>query len=156
VCDGQWGARRSVVNSTLARSLETRGPLSLSLDANSHRAPDATKLSRPCRVRFDGVNWIPDNSEDCRRPTERTKCEHVHSDRPVSSHRHDRDRTILSCLAAGVNRASQSPGSSRSRTVRRLSASPTGSDVIGQPGHVIVVVVERKQYLLFVGHVLSL
>jgi len=55
-----------------------------------------------------------------------------------------------------VNRASQSPGSSRSRTVRQLSASPTGSDVIGQPGHVIVVVVERKQYLLFVGHLLSL
>ena len=89
-------------------------------------------------------------------PTDRTYDVRTRSQRSSRSRRHDRDRTILSCLAAGVNRASQSPGSSRSRTVRRLSASPTGSDVIGQPGHVIVVVVERKQYLLFVGHVLSL
>ena len=151
MCDGQWGARRSVVNSTL----ETRGPLSLSLDANSHRHARRDKtvssVSRPLRrCELD--------SRQLRRlsPTDRTYDVRTRSQLSSSSHRHDRDRTILSCLAAGVNRASQSPGSSRSRTVRRLSASPTGSDVIGQPGHVMVVVVERKQYLLFVGHVLSL
>ena len=33
--------------------------------------PDTTKLSRLCRVRFGGVNWIPDNSRLT--PTENLK-----------------------------------------------------------------------------------
>jgi len=39
--------------------------------------PDATKLSCPCRVRFGGVNWIPDNSRLS--PTENLKFEHADS-----------------------------------------------------------------------------
>ena len=62
--------------------------------------PNTTKLSCPCRVRFGGVNWIPDNSRLL--PTENLKSEHVQSNRPLRS-RHDTDRTVLSCLAAGVN-----------------------------------------------------
>jgi len=37
--------------------------------------PDMTKLSCLCRVRFGGVNWIPDNSRLS--PTENLKSEHV-------------------------------------------------------------------------------
>ena len=50
--------------------------------ASSHRpAPDTTKLSCLCRVRFGGVNWIPDNSRLSL--TENLKSEHVQSNRPT-------------------------------------------------------------------------
>jgi len=62
--------------------------------------PDATKLSCLCRVRFGGVNWIHDNSRLC--PTKYSKSEHVQSNRPIHT-RHDKDRTVLSRLAGGVN-----------------------------------------------------
>jgi len=39
--------------------------------------PDTTKLSCLCRVRFGGVNWIPDDSGLS--PTENLKSEHVSS-----------------------------------------------------------------------------
>ena len=66
--------------------------------------PDTTKLACLCRVRFGGVNWIPDNSR--LPPTENVKSEHVNSNFLFFSHRlarHDRDSTVLSRLAAGVN-----------------------------------------------------
>ena len=43
--------------------------------------PDTTKLFCLCRVRFGGVNWIPDNSRLS--PTENLKSEHVQSNRPI-------------------------------------------------------------------------
>jgi len=39
--------------------------------------PDTTKLSRLCRVRFDGVNWIPGNSRLS--PTENMKSGHINN-----------------------------------------------------------------------------
>ena len=75
------------------------------IKANSHRHARHDKLSCLCRVRFRGVNWIPDNSRLS--PTENLKSKHVHSNRPIRigiRHiRHDRDRTVLSCLMGGVN-----------------------------------------------------
>ena len=43
--------------------------------------PDTTKLSCLCRVRFGGVNWIPDNSRLS--PTENLMFEHVNSNCPI-------------------------------------------------------------------------
>jgi len=66
--------------------------------------PDTTKLSCPCRVRFGGVNWIPDNSRLS--PTKNPpKSEHVNSNCAIHTATPDttQDRTVLSCLAGGVN-----------------------------------------------------
>ena len=43
--------------------------------------PDTTKLSCLCRVRFGGVNWIPDNSRLS--PTKNSKFEQFESNRPI-------------------------------------------------------------------------
>ena len=59
-------------------------------------APDTTKLqSCLCRVRFGGVNWIPDNSRLS--PVERLKSEHVNSSRPIHIGTPDTTQTGLSC-----------------------------------------------------------
>jgi len=65
--------------------------------------PDTTKLSRLCRVRFGGVNWIPGNSGLS--PTENLKSAHVHSNRPIHTGTPDTTQTGLSCLVwcGGVN-----------------------------------------------------
>jgi len=42
---------------------------------------DTTKLFCLCRVRFVGVNWIPDNSRLS--PRENLKSEHARSNRPI-------------------------------------------------------------------------
>jgi len=62
-----------------------------------------TKLSCLCRVRFSGVNWIPDNSRLS--PTENLKSEHVHSNRPAHTGIPDTTRTGPSCRVwcGGVN-----------------------------------------------------
>ena len=61
--------------------------------------PDMTTVLSMSR-RFGGVNWIPDNSRLS--PTENLKSKHVYSNCPIHT-RHDTDRTVLSCLAGGVN-----------------------------------------------------
>jgi len=70
------------------------------LKASSHRhATDTTKLSCLCRVRFRGVNWIPDNSRLS--PTENLKSERVNSSCPILTATPDTtqtDRTVSSCL----------------------------------------------------------
>ena len=58
--------------------------------------PDTTKLSRLCRLRFGGVNWIPDNSKLS--PTENLlKSEHVQSNRPIHTGTPDTTQTGPSC-----------------------------------------------------------
>ena len=64
--------------------------------------PDHTKQSCLCRVCFSGVNWIPDNWRLS--PTENMKSEHVNGNCSIHTAWHDTDRTVLSCLAGGVNR----------------------------------------------------
>ena len=59
-------------------------------------APHPRKLSCPCRDRFGGVNWIPDNSGMCR-PTENLKSEHVQSNRPIHIGTPDTTQTGPSC-----------------------------------------------------------
>jgi len=65
--------------------------------------PDTTKLSCLCRVRFGGVNWIPDNSRLS--PTENVKPEHVNSSRSIHIATADTTQTGLSCRVwcCGVN-----------------------------------------------------
>ena len=65
--------------------------------------PDTTKLSCLCRVRFGGVNWIPDNSRLS--PTENLKSEHVQSNRPVDAGTPYTTQTGPSCRVwyGGVN-----------------------------------------------------
>jgi len=71
------------------------------IKANIHTAtPHTTKLSILCRVRFDGVNWIPDISRLS--PIENMKSAHVPSNGPVTpSHqtRHRQDRLVVSGVA---------------------------------------------------------
>ena len=55
---------------------------------------DTTKLSRLCRVRFGGVNWIPDNPRLS--PTENLKSEHVDSNCPIHTATPDTTETGLS------------------------------------------------------------
>ena len=71
--------------------------------------PDTTKLSCPCRVRFGGVNWIPDNSRLS--PTENLKTEHVNNNCPIHSATPDTTQTGLSCrvYCGGVNWAFTRP-----------------------------------------------
>ena len=58
--------------------------------------PDTTKLSCLCRVRFGGVNWIPDNSRLS--PTENLKSEHVQSTKcPIHTATPDTTQTGLFC-----------------------------------------------------------
>jgi len=58
---------------------------------------DTTKLSCLCRVRFGGVNWIPDNS--ILSLTENWKSEHVNSNCPIHTTTPDTTQTtISSCL----------------------------------------------------------
>jgi len=78
--------------------------------ANSHRhTRNDKKLSCLCRVRFGGVNWIPDNSRLS--PTENLKPEHVHS--PIHTTTPDTTQTgrcelgIRSVLASGRSRSHQ-------------------------------------------------
>ena len=54
-----------------------------------------TKLSSLRRVRFGGVNWIPDNSRLS--STENLKSEHVQSNRPIHASTPDTTKTGLSC-----------------------------------------------------------
>jgi len=54
---------------------------------------DTTKLSCLCRVRFGGVNWIPDNSRLSL--TENLKSEHVNSNCPIHTTTPDTTQTIL-------------------------------------------------------------
>jgi len=65
--------------------------------------PDTTKLSCLCRVRFGGVNWIPDYSRLS--PTENLKSEHVQSNRPIHTCTPDTTQTRPSCRVwcGGVN-----------------------------------------------------
>ena len=51
---------------------------------------DTTELSCLCRVRFGGVNWIPDNSRLS--PTVNLKSEHVSSNCPIHAATPDRHR----------------------------------------------------------------
>ena len=79
----------------LARLLNA-GQMTLRPSKLIHTAtPDTTKLSCLCRVRFGGVNGIPDNSRLS--PTKNMKSEHVSSNCPIHAG-HDTDRTVLSCL----------------------------------------------------------
>jgi len=64
-------------------------------------APDTTKLSCLCRVRFGGVNWIPDNSRLSH--TENVKSEHVQNNRPIHIGRPDATQTVSIVLSGGVN-----------------------------------------------------
>jgi len=66
------------------------------------------------------VNWIPDNSRLS--VAEDSKAEHVQSHRPIHT-RHDTDKTVLSCLAAGVNWALQAYSSTP--VVTRASVADT-------------------------------
>jgi len=65
--------------------------------------PDMTKLSCLCRLRFGGVNGIPDNSRLSHSQTGNLKSEHVQSNRPVhtAAHqtRHRQDRLVVSGVA---------------------------------------------------------
>jgi len=80
--------------------------LSGRLMLSSHRPPpDTTKLSCLCRVRFGGVNWIPDNSRLS--PKENLESEHVQSNRPI--HTATSDTTRLSRLP--VDRRRRDAGS---------------------------------------------
>jgi len=65
--------------------------------------PDTTKLSGLCRVRFGGVNWLPDNLG--LPPTENSKSEHVQSNRPIHTGTPDTTQTGPSCRVwcDGVN-----------------------------------------------------
>jgi len=73
------------------------------IKANSHRHARHDKLSCLCRVRFRGVNWIPDNSRLS--PTENLKSKHVHSNRPIRIGTSDTTETGPSCRVwcGGVN-----------------------------------------------------
>ena len=57
--------------------------------------PDTTKLSCLCRVRFGGVNWIPDNSRLS--PTENLKPEQVQSNSPIHTGTPGTTQTGPSC-----------------------------------------------------------
>jgi len=59
--------------------------------------PDTTKLSCLCRVRFDGVNWIPPSDNSRLSPTEYLKSEHVNSTCPIRTATPDTTRTGLFC-----------------------------------------------------------
>jgi len=65
--------------------------------------PDPTKLSCLCRVRFGGVNWIPDNSRLS--PIEYLKSKHVNSNCPIHTALPDTTQTGLFCRVwcGGVN-----------------------------------------------------
>ena len=69
--------------------------------------PDTTKLSCLCRVRFDDVNRIPDNSRLS--PTDNSKSERVNSNCPIHTATPDTTQTGLFCRAwcGGVNGALQ-------------------------------------------------
>jgi len=77
--------------------------------------PDTTKLSCLCRVRFGGVNWIPDNSRLS--TTENLKSEHVQSNRPIHTATRQHCRACLSTAAAGTQ-------------ARQAARPPTRSDVV--------------------------
>jgi len=75
----------------LARLLNA-GQMTLRPSKLIHTAtPDTTKLSCLCRVRFGGVNGIPDNSRLS--PTKN----YFSSNCPIHA-RHNTDRTVLLCL----------------------------------------------------------
>ena len=61
--------------------------------------PDTTKLSCLRRVRFGGMNWIPDNSKLS--PTENLKSKHVQSNRPIHTGTPDTTHTGPSCRVGG-------------------------------------------------------
>ena len=65
--------------------------------------PGTTKLSCLRRVRFGGVNWIPDNSRLS--PTGNLRSEHVQSNRRIHIGRPDTTQTGPSCRVwcGGVN-----------------------------------------------------
>ena len=67
------------------------------LKANSHHHCQ-TRQNCLCLFRFGGVNRIPDNSRLSQ--TGNLKSERVQRNRHT---RHDRDRTVFSCLAGGMN-----------------------------------------------------
>jgi len=74
------------------------GVCSVALKLIHTATPDTTKLSCLCRVRFGGVNWIPDNSRLS--PTENLKSGHAQSNCLI--HTGTPDTTRLSYLP--VNR----------------------------------------------------
>jgi len=73
-------------------------------------APDTTKLSCLCRVRFGGVNWIPDNSGLS--PKEKVESEHVRSNCPIHTGTPDTTQTgaVLSCLVWRCERSTTHAG----------------------------------------------
>ena len=72
--------------------------------------PDTTKLSCLCRVRFGGVNWIPDNSGLS--PKEKVESEHVRSNCPIHAGTPDTTQTgaVLSCLVWRCERSTTHAG----------------------------------------------
>jgi len=98
---GAWVAHAPVV--CLATPLPTLYAITNSRNLKLvHTAtPDTTRLSCLCRVRFGGVNWIPDSSRLS--PTENLKSEHVIiaivQFRPPSQTRHR-----LNCLVVSGGR----------------------------------------------------
>jgi len=92
---------------TLRVSATSTAGLQKSLKLIHTATPDTTKLSCLCRVRFGGVNWIPDNTGLS--PTENLKSEHVQSNRPVhtAAHqtRHRQDRLVASGVAVWIESA---------------------------------------------------
>ena len=72
-----------------------------------------------CRVRFGGVNWIPDNSRLS--PTENLKSEHVESNRPIHTGVPDTTQTRPSCRiwCGGVIESARPPD----KCVQRRSVS---------------------------------